>query len=196
MPKMGLLFVVNEPPVAMEEELNAWYDTDHIPERMAIEGFLSAWRYVSADRERRYLALYDLSEVSVLHGPGYKAFAEGNFTPWTKRVVSRTKVTRIEAEQIYPGDAMAIPAPRHLLLRFKNCGTDGASLVVEGAKRCFAGKPGVTQLRVFEGHGEDKGDYLVIVAGTGNLASFLEPDAFSNTADALAVVETYFPYEP
>jgi hypothetical protein len=193
---MGLLFVVNEPSAAMEEELNAWYDTDHIPERMAIEGFLSAGRYVSADRERRYLALYDLSGPGVLHSPGYKAFAEGNFTPWTRRIVARTKVTRIEAEQIYPGDAMTIPAPRHLLLRFKNCGIDGASLVVGGAKRCFAGKPSVTQLRVFEEHKEDQGDYLVFVAGMGNLASLCEPDTFSSAANALVLLETYLPYEP
>jgi len=194
MSTIGLLFVINEPPAAMEEELNAWYDTDHIPERLAIEGFLSAERYVSADHDRRYLALYDLSEVGVLHRPAYTAFAGENFTPWTRRIVSRTKVTRIEATQIYPGDATTMSAPRFLVLRFDGIDATAASLVTEGAKHCFASAPGVKQLRVFEGKAEDTGTFLVIVGGIGNLESLIDPGAFAGAAGALVTTESYLPY--
>jgi len=37
----------------MEEEFNAWYDSEHLPERLAIPGFRSA-------REGKYLATYEL----------------------------------------------------------------------------------------------------------------------------------------
>jgi hypothetical protein len=37
--KRGLLLTLTEPPAAMEEEFNAWYDTEHLAERLAIPGF-------------------------------------------------------------------------------------------------------------------------------------------------------------
>ena len=48
----GLLLVISDPPAAFEEEFNAWYDTDHIPERLAIPGFETGTRFVSTDRSR------------------------------------------------------------------------------------------------------------------------------------------------
>ncbi len=32
----GLLLTMTEPPPQMEEEFNAWYDTEHLPERLSI----------------------------------------------------------------------------------------------------------------------------------------------------------------
>jgi len=194
MSQMGLLFVFNEPPPAMEEELNAWYDTDHIPERLSIDGFLSAVRYVSADRQRRYLALYDLAAIEVLQSEQYKAYFGKSFTPWTKRIVTRTKVTRMEAIQVYPGDARAVPSARFLLLRFTGVTRDEAALVVDGAKACFLGKPAVNQLRIFAGHGENDGSYIVIVAGAGQLEPLVDPVAFSRASMRLDLAEVYLPY--
>ena len=45
--KRGLLLTMTEPPAAMEEEFNAWYETEHLPERLAIAGFRSARRWVA-----------------------------------------------------------------------------------------------------------------------------------------------------
>ena len=59
MPNKGCCWS-SDPPAEFEEEFNAWYDTEHVPERLGIPGFESGLRYVSADRPRRYLALYDL----------------------------------------------------------------------------------------------------------------------------------------
>lgn len=42
----GFLLVTMEPPPAIEEEFNDWYDTEHVPERAFIRGFESAHRYV------------------------------------------------------------------------------------------------------------------------------------------------------
>ena len=47
MPNKGFLLVLMQPPPAFEEEFNAWYDAEHIPERCATPGFetgnLSGW---------------------------------------------------------------------------------------------------------------------------------------------------------
>jgi hypothetical protein len=44
----GLLLTITEPAPRDEEEFNAWYDTEHLAERLAIPGFLSARRRVDA----------------------------------------------------------------------------------------------------------------------------------------------------
>jgi len=52
----GLLLVTMEPTAAMQEEFNDWYDQEHIPERIALPGFLSATRWVCLQGWPRYLA--------------------------------------------------------------------------------------------------------------------------------------------
>ena len=42
----GFLLVTMQPPPAFEEEFNAWYDTEHLPERPAVPGFETALRLV------------------------------------------------------------------------------------------------------------------------------------------------------
>src|SRR5437868_13850386 len=79
----GLLLTMTEPPAAMEEEFNAWYDTEHLHERLAITGFRSARRWVADLKpgEGKYLATYELDTPDVLHTPEYLARFEGA-TPW------------------------------------------------------------------------------------------------------------------
>src|SRR5215813_11634719 len=57
----GFLLVTMEPPPAFEEEFNAWYDTEHLPERLALPGFETARRFVCISGHPRYLAMYDLA---------------------------------------------------------------------------------------------------------------------------------------
>jgi hypothetical protein len=194
MQQHGLLFVINETPSAMEEELNAWYDTEHIPERLSIDGFLSASRHVSTARARRYLALYDLTDIAVLKSDGYMAFVGDKFTPWTKRILSRTKVTRIEAVQTFPGDAVTLNAPRHLVVQWTGVSGGAVSQIEDAAKRCFQGKPGVTQLRIFAGSGAETGSMFVVVAGAGDVEALFDPGAFGSATKHLHLLESYLRY--
>ena len=75
MSRRGLLLTITEPPPAMEEEFNAWYDTEHLAERLAIPGFRSAQRWVAdvAPGEGRYLATYELDSPEVLSSREYLA---------------------------------------------------------------------------------------------------------------------------
>lgn len=113
----GLLLTMTEPPAAMEEEFNAWYDQEHLPERLGITGFRSARRWVAevAPGEGKYLATYELDSPGVLQSPEYLARFQ-NQSPWSRRCLGKAVVFRRWAcEQTYPGDADAHPAARHLL---------------------------------------------------------------------------------
>lgn len=118
MTRRGLLLTMTEPPPAMDEEFNAWYDTEHLQERLAIAGFRSARRWVAdlAPREGKYLATYELDSAAVLQSPEYQArFA--NATPWTRRCLDACVVFRRWAcEQVAPGDAGPHSAASALLL--------------------------------------------------------------------------------
>ena len=93
----GLLLTITEPPVAMEEEFNAWYDTEHIPERNAITGFISSRRWVFPDAkpgDGKYLATYELESPAALTTPEYQSHVGDHFTPWSKRCLGRATVFR------------------------------------------------------------------------------------------------------
>jgi hypothetical protein len=105
--RKGLLLTLTEPPPAMEEEFNAWYDEEHLPERLAIPGFRSARRWVSG---RTYLATYELDSAAVLQSAAYLARYQ-NPTPWSKRCLGRcVTFKRWACEQVEPGSADPHPA--------------------------------------------------------------------------------------
>ena len=89
----GLLLTQTEPPPAMEEEFNAWYDQEHLAERLAIPGFRSARRWVAegAPGEGKYLATYELDSPAVLESPAYLARFR-NQTPWSRRCLGKAVV--------------------------------------------------------------------------------------------------------
>lgn len=63
---------------AREAEFNDWYTHEHLPERIAIPGFLRARRYVGSVADERlagwrYFTLYEVETAKVLHSPAYLA---------------------------------------------------------------------------------------------------------------------------
>ena len=71
MTNRGLLLTMTEPPPAMEEEFNAWYDTEHLAERLGIVGFRSARRWVAdlPPGEGKYIATYELAWAATRNLP-------------------------------------------------------------------------------------------------------------------------------
>jgi hypothetical protein len=108
---MGLLVAGMEWSDALEDEFNDWYDTEHIPERRRVPGFINCERWVAADGSKVSIATYDLESIDVLKSDAYRAIGGENLSPWSKRVTSKVKrVCRFEAEQLPPGN-VAAPAP-------------------------------------------------------------------------------------
>jgi hypothetical protein len=149
---------MTEPPAAMEEEFNAWYDSEHVPERLSIQGFRSARRWVAgaAPGEGKYLATYELDSPGVLMTPEYLARFEGA-TPWTRRCLEKAVVFRRWAcEQTAPGQADPHPAATALLLVCGEAPLENAALPGALQARHFqasAGKPGYVTLFELAGMG-------------------------------------------
>jgi hypothetical protein len=113
----GLLLTMTEPPAAMEEEFNAWYDEEHMAERLAVPGFRSARRWVADCKpgEGKYLATYETDSPGVLASEAYRARLD-NPTPWSRRSLEHCVVFRRWAcEQVHPGVADPDPRTRALL---------------------------------------------------------------------------------
>jgi len=87
-----------------EDEFNDWYDTEHIPERMSVKGFLNAQRWIGVDDPKIALATYDLESVAVLEQPAYTVRKGTGRSPWSARIGNKAKLfCRIAAEQLLPG---------------------------------------------------------------------------------------------
>jgi hypothetical protein len=73
---------------ADEAEFNRWYDREHLEERVAIDGFLEARRYVAHAAKPKYLSLYSTKTFEVLDSPAYRK-ALANQTEWSRTNISR-----------------------------------------------------------------------------------------------------------
>src|SRR5258708_11002855 len=73
-----------------EAEFNRWYDREHLEERVAIDGFLEARRYVAHQGSPKYLCLYSTATFDVLDSPAYRAKLASP-TDWSRRTMARFK---------------------------------------------------------------------------------------------------------
>ena len=113
----GVLIAAMDFSKVAEDEFNDWYDTEHIPERQRVPGFLSCQRWIGSENPKHSVVTYDLESVSVLQSPGYRAIGGENLSPWSKRVTARTpRLLRFEGDQILPGDRPAPEGAGGLLL--------------------------------------------------------------------------------
>jgi hypothetical protein len=84
----GMLMTSMDIDVAHEREFNQWYDREHLAERVAIDGFLEARRYVAVDASPKYLGLYSTKTFDVLDSDAYRT-ALANQTAWSKSNIGR-----------------------------------------------------------------------------------------------------------
>ena len=104
----GVLIAAMDFSNVAEDEFNDWYDTEHIPERQRVPGFLTCQRWIGIENPKHSVATYDLDGLSVLRSPPYMAIGGQNLSPWSKRVTARVqRLLRFEGDQILPGDKAA-----------------------------------------------------------------------------------------
>ena len=84
----GMLLTSMDIDAAHEAEFNRWYDREHLEERVAIDGFLEARRYVAHDGKPKYLCLYSTATAAVLGSPTYRAVL-ANQTDRSKENIAR-----------------------------------------------------------------------------------------------------------
>ncbi|HEY4833842.1 MAG TPA: hypothetical protein VII07_04160 [Bradyrhizobium sp.] len=86
----GMLLTSMDIDPSDEADFNRWYDREHLLERVAIEGFLEARRYVAHQGSPKYLCLYSTATFEVLNSPTYRA-ALMKPTDWSKKNLARFK---------------------------------------------------------------------------------------------------------
>lgn len=191
----GFLLVTMQPPPAFEEEFNAWYDSEHIPERLGVPGILSARRYVGAGGHPKYLAMYDLENHAVMTSPAYLAVAFENSSPWTRRVTSRVRPWRSTGDQLWPGDRLTRGGAAVLLVRFRGLERGTGPAIVEAARRAFEGRPETLQLRVLVHDAGKSGiDCMAFVEQRWPVASGLDMAPFARHADHIDLCTGFAPY--
>jgi hypothetical protein len=90
----GQLCIWTDTDPQAEADFNAWYDREHMQERLGIHGFRHARRFLANDgHTRRYLALYVTESLDVFHSEAYRrAFAAQ--TDWSLRNFARMRDTQ------------------------------------------------------------------------------------------------------
>ncbi len=82
---MLLLFDVADEAV---DEHDEWHTHEHMPERLAIPGFLRGTRWTRSVPGPRYCVLYEVADLAVLDSPAYRARLD-NPTPSTAKMMPR-----------------------------------------------------------------------------------------------------------
>jgi hypothetical protein len=123
---MGLMAVAFDFRDVAEDEFHDWYDTEHLPERERVEGFLNLQRWIGAEDPRVSVATYDLRTPEVLESAAYRAISGNNLSPWSKRVTAKCRrLLRFQGEQMSPhGDRIAPADAGALLLVGMNVSPD------------------------------------------------------------------------
>lgn len=191
----GFLLVMMQPPSAFEEEFNAWYDTEHLPERLAVPGFRTAIRFVCLDGHPRYLAMYDMDDRAVLDSDAYMAVSADRFSPWTRRVTSRVLVHRTSGHQLYPGDIVTGSATRVRLIRFRGIARGDDAELINTLRKSFEDRPETISLRVLCGDGND-GHFAFIELRFPPAPNITDLEAIGRFAEFLDMDNVYAPYDP
>jgi hypothetical protein len=102
----GIFLVYTDIDPQHEEEFNAWYNTEHLPELLSLPGFLDAARYVAYKGVPRYLAVYELESAEALKTAEFQKW-RANPSPWSRRIsptVIGKNLSRTIGQQIFPAD--------------------------------------------------------------------------------------------
>jgi hypothetical protein len=194
--RKGFLLVTMEPPPALEEEFNDWYDTEHVPERLAVPGFETATRYVCTSGWPRYMAFYDLASADVIASPAYQAISGENFSPWTKRILARARgFYRAFGEQAHPGNALRGDAGRLQMVRFQAAASTSTETLVAALGRELVNCCHVRQWRVLQAAGVG-GDLIALIELSTSSAAVTTALQTIDADHAIAALNEYMPYRP
>jgi hypothetical protein len=157
---------------AADDEFHDWYDTEHLPERERVPGFLVCERWLGVDDPRVSVATYDLEDVAVMQSVGYRAIGGANLSPWSKRVTARVqRLMRFEGEQILPGDELPPKSAGGLLVNAMNIPpeveTDFNAWYDKEHIPALAAVPGVLSARRFRATIGDAPTYVALYHLTG-----------------------------
>ena len=83
----GVLAVWNNRVKESEDNYEKWYQTEHLPERLAVPGFVRGRRYQAVVGDLEFFTWYEVASPAVLRSDPYKKCL-ANPTPWTQEMMS------------------------------------------------------------------------------------------------------------
>ncbi|MBU9684298.1 hypothetical protein LGM96_02685 [Burkholderia gladioli] len=194
----GQLCIWTDTDPRTEDDFNAWYDREHMQERVAIPGFSHARRFLASDgATRRYLALYETVSLEVFRSEAYRqAFAQQ--TEWSLRSFERMRDNQRRVGELAFA-AGAGEGGRLALFVAAPAALAGAAWR-EAASAAAQATPGVHAVRVFAtdaslsapiatgagAPGAALGDALVLVEGSSAAAAHALATRLAELADVEA----------
>ena len=81
---------------AHHDEFNDWYDTEHVPAIVAVDGYENCRRFVAVEDSRKFLALYDVTTLQVAES---ETAAVATSSPWSDRI--RAKIATYRERRVF-----------------------------------------------------------------------------------------------
>lgn len=87
-------------PADKEQDFNEWYNVDHVPALVGVPGVYCARRYIAAEGDPKYLAVYEMNDARIPKSPEWD---KARNSEWTLRIRPHLKDARvIISRRIFP----------------------------------------------------------------------------------------------
>ena len=191
----GMLLVWTDADPAAEEDFNAWYDAEHLPERVGIPGFLTGRRYRAQAGNPRYFAAYHTENTGVLFSQAYLHLVN-NPTPWTQRIMPKFQNTVRSVCSIVRAEGQPFLERQNtaLTLRFNPAPGKEAALR-EAVSALVTPSPGVARISLCEAAKGDQGTGETALRGPDEVAGFALLLEGAEAAPLEAAAQASFPPE-
>ena len=114
--KRGVILILADVPPQVEADYGAWWDEEHLPQRLECPGVISGRRWVATEGEPRHLTQFDVESTSAVDTDEYLHLSK-NPTDRTKSIVGQIKSGRlVYAEQSSVGPEASVDQVSGLML--------------------------------------------------------------------------------
>lgn len=171
----GMLLTSMDVDPADEADFNRWYDREHIAERVGIDGFVEARRYIAHAGSPKYLSLYSTATFEALDSPAYRT-ALANQTAWSKqniarfrnmiRAVARITMSKGQGRGAVLGIIRLRPVDTGKLRAFLELRLDPDMLEGGISMHLLESDPGLSKSLTDSGPNAGAGDWFVLIDGT------------------------------
>jgi hypothetical protein len=197
----ALLLTMMDPAPGGEAEFNDWANSEHVPERKRIAGFRTALRFENKALSPRYLAIYDLDDITVLQRAAYLAISGEKLSPWSRRVLARASArwrfsgSRIGALSDAPTTTGAKePIAELLLVLWRGAPEKCDGMIASTFKTAVDNSPGVAQSRVFVAESGGRFDYVGIAESKQPFCvSFSDPARYAAGSQTCDFAQVFVP---
>ena len=129
----------------------AWHNCEHIPERVAVPGFVSGRRYRDLGGAPRFLMMYETRDSAVLGSDAYTSRLNDP-TPWTREALGsfRNAVRNVYRLVDGAGSPDLSEAPFLITTRFNLAADEASGEILDAWLPAVAAVPGVRGVRLYE----------------------------------------------